>query len=106
MWEIISASAVMEPFVRIDQTSEYAIRGRVDGFCAKVRADPVIAHFRLERMKPGLFHHWLELFVETCSEPFVEGLSDAFHVKAVRAAETLKLALFYRTGRAWPRSVS
>jgi hypothetical protein len=35
----------------------------------------------------------------TCAELFVDGVAEAFRVKSVRIAESLKLALFYRPVR-------
>jgi len=130
--------------MRIEQISEDEIRRLVDGFYAKVRADPELApifaraipgdwgphlttmrdfwssvmltsgrykgnpvakHVRLEGMAPRLFDRWLELFGETCGELFDESVASAFRAKAARIAESLKLALFYRPGRPWPRTV-
>ena len=48
---------------------------------------------------------WLELFGETCGELFDDSLAEAFRAKALRIAESLKLALFYRPDRPRPRSV-
>ena len=72
----------------------------------RYKGNPVVTHLRLEAMESRLFDRWLELFDETCSELFVESLANVFRVKAARIAESLKLALFYRPDRAWPRSVS
>jgi len=127
-----------------EQISEEAIHHLVDGFYAKVRADPELApifaraipgdwaphlttmrdfwssvmlssgrykgnpvakHVRLEGMAPHLFDRWLELFGETCGELFDESVAAAFRAKAARIAESLKLALFYRPDRPWPRTV-
>ena len=62
-------------------------------------------HLRIEGMEPHLFDRWLELFGEACGELFDAGLAEAFRAKAARIAESLKLALFYRPDRPWPRSV-
>jgi hemoglobin len=51
-------------------------------------------------------NRWLELFGETCGELFDDGLASALLAKAERIAESLKLALFYRPDRPWPRKVS
>jgi hemoglobin len=127
--------------MRSGHISEDGIRRLVDGFYAKVRADPQLApifsraipgdwgphlatmcdfwssvmltsgrykgnpmaaHLRLEGMEPRLFDRWLELFGETCVELFDESLAEALRSKAVRIAESLKLALFYRPDRARP----
>jgi hemoglobin len=128
--------------MRFDQISEDEIHRLVDGFYAKVRADPELApiferaipgdwgphlatmrdfwssvmlksgrykgnpvakHVGLEGMEPRLFGRWLELFGETCGELFDETLAEAFRAKAARIAESLKLPLFYRPDRPWPR---
>jgi hemoglobin len=54
-------------------------------------------------MQPHLFDHWLGLFTQTCGEIFDDDVAEAFVVKAQRIAESLKLALFYRPDRPWPR---
>ena len=71
----------------------------------RYKGNPVAVHLRMEGMEPRLFDRWLELFSETCGELFDESLADAFRAKALRIAESLKLALFYRPDRPWPRSV-
>jgi hemoglobin len=69
----------------------------------RYKGNPVAKHVRLEGMSRQLFDRWLELFGETCSELFDESLAAAFRAKAARIAESLKLALFYRPDRPWPR---
>jgi hemoglobin len=71
----------------------------------RYKGNPVATHLRLEAMEPRLFDRWLELFAETCGELFDEDTAEALRAKAVRIAESLKLALFYRPDRSWPRSV-
>lgn len=71
----------------------------------RYKGNPVAVHLRIEGMEPRLFDRWLELFSETCAELFDESLAEAFRAKARRIAESLKLALFYRPDRPWPRSV-
>ena len=70
----------------------------------RYHGNPVAVHGRLEGMKPQLFAHWLTLFAQTCEELFSPELADAFLGKARRIAESLKIALFYRPDRPWPRS--
>jgi hemoglobin len=70
----------------------------------RYKGNPVFIHVQLEGMKPQLFDRWLELFDETCAELFNESLANAFRLKAVRIAESLKLALFYRPDRPWSES--
>jgi hemoglobin len=115
--------------MKIDQMSEDGIRRLVDEFYARVRADtelapifnraipgdwglhlatmrdfwssvmltsgrykgnPVAVHLRIEGVEPRLFD---------------ERLAETLRAKALRIAESLKLALFYRPDRPWPRSV-
>jgi hemoglobin len=71
----------------------------------RYKGNPVAVHLRIEGMVPRLFDRWLELFGETCGELFDDSLAEAFRAKALRIAESLKLALFYRPDRPWPRSV-
>jgi hemoglobin len=72
----------------------------------RYKGNPVATHLRLEGMEPRLFERWLELFAETSGELFTADVADMFHVKAARIAESLKLALFYRPDRPWPRIAS
>jgi hemoglobin len=65
----------------------------------------VAVHLRIVGMEPRLFGRWLELFGETCGDLFDERLAEAFRARAIRIAESLKLALFYRPDRPWPRSL-
>jgi hemoglobin len=69
----------------------------------RYKGNPVAKHLQLEGMEPPLFDHWLDLFTQTCRELFDEEVAAAFAVKAQRIAESLKLALFYRPDRPWPR---
>jgi hemoglobin len=71
----------------------------------RYKGNLVAVHLRIVGMEPRLFDRWLELFGETCGELFDESLVEAFCAKAIRIAESLKLALFYRPDRPWPRSV-
>jgi hemoglobin len=71
----------------------------------RYKGNPVAVHLRIVGMEPRLFGRWLELFGETCGDLFDERLAEAFRAKAIRIAESLKLALFYRPDRPWPRSL-
>lgn len=68
----------------------------------RYKGNPVAVHQRVEGIEYDLFARWLALFDETCRELFDDALADAFRDKAVRIAESLKLALFYRPDRPWP----
>ena len=70
----------------------------------RYKGNPVAVHLRVEGIEPRLFDRWLALFDETCREFFLDDVADAFHTKAVRIAESLKLALFYRPDQPWQRS--
>jgi hemoglobin len=70
----------------------------------RYKGNPVAVHLRLEGVQPHLFGRWLDLFDETCRELLDEEAADAFRRKAVRIAESLKLALFYRPDQPWQRS--
>ena len=70
----------------------------------RYKGNPVAVHLRVEGIEPPLFARWLALFNETCSELLDETVAAAFHAKASRIAESLKLALFYRPDRPWQRS--
>lgn len=68
----------------------------------RYKGNPVAVHHRVEGIELDLFDRWLTLFEETCRELFDDDLAEAFRGKAVRIAESLKLALFYRPDRPWP----
>lgn len=68
----------------------------------RYKGNPVAAHKRVEGIEMRLFTRWLALFDETCRELFDDALAAAFKEKAVRIAESLQLALFYRPDRPWP----
>jgi hemoglobin len=72
----------------------------------RYKGNPVAKHLQIEGMEPLLFDHWMGLFTQTCRELFVDDVAAQFIVKAQRIAESLKLALFYRPDRRWPRTLS
>jgi hemoglobin len=67
----------------------------------RYHGNPVAVHLRVAGMEPLLFARWLALFDETCRDLFEADIADAFHVRAKRIAESLKLALFYRPDQPW-----
>jgi hemoglobin len=69
----------------------------------RYKGNPVGKHLVIPGMTPELFTRWLSLFDATCRELFDENARAAFRGKAERIAESLKLALFYRPDRPWPR---
>jgi hemoglobin len=70
----------------------------------RYKDDSAAAHGQVAGIEIKLFERWLALFAATCRELFVPDTADVFHSKAVRIAESLKLALFYRPDRPWPQS--
>ena len=62
----------------------------------RYKGAPVPAHLRIKAIEPEMFDRWLRLFGETCDELFENEVAEAFRAKAVRIAESLKLALFFR----------
>ena len=68
----------------------------------RYKGNPVAVHKQVAGIEQRLFNRWLELFGLTCGELFEPDVAAAFHGKAVRIAESLKLALFYRPDRPWP----
>jgi hemoglobin len=69
----------------------------------RYKGNPVAVHLRVEGLEPRLFDRWLALFNETTRECFHDDVA-GFCSKAVRIAESLKLALFYRPDQPWQRS--
>ena len=66
----------------------------------RYKGNPVAVHLAVAGMAPSLFTRWLDLFGQTCAELFSDDVADAFRHKAVRIADSLKLALYYRPVRA------
>ena len=83
-------------------TKMYAFWSSVMLTTGRYKGNPVVKHLVIQGIQPHLFERWLALFDETCHELFEDGVSDVFRSKAVRIAESLELALFYRPGRRWP----
>jgi hemoglobin len=83
-------------------TKMYAFWSSVMLTTGRYKGNPVGKHLVIPGIQPHLFERWLALFDETCRELFEDSVSEEFRAKAVRIAESLKLALFYRPDRAWP----
>jgi hemoglobin len=62
----------------------------------RYKGAPGPAHLRIKGVEPVMFDLWLQLFRETCDELFENEVAEAFRAKAVRIAESLTLALFFR----------
>ena len=83
-------------------TKMYAFWSSVMLTTGRYKGNPVAKHLAIPGIQPHLFERWLGLFNETCGELFDECVSAEFRTRAVRIAESLKLALFYRPDRPWP----
>jgi len=83
-------------------TKMYAFWSSVMLTTGRYKGNPVVKHLVIPGIQPHLFDRWLALFDETCRELFDDDVSEAFRSNAVRIAESLKLALFYRPDRPWP----
>ena len=68
----------------------------------RYKGDPLAVHQRVGGMAPELFGRWLDLFESTAATLFVPGLAEQFVIKARRVAESLRVALFWKPGVAWP----
>ena len=72
----------------------------------RYKGNAIEKHRRLKGIEPRLFDRWLQLFGEACNEVLDDDVAADFRAKAGRIAESLKLALFYRPDRPWPKSAS
>ena len=72
----------------------------------RYKGAPVPAHLRIKTIELEMFDRWLRLFGETCDELFENEVAQAFRAKAVRFAESLKLALCFRLNPAAARRSS
>jgi hemoglobin len=63
------------------------------------KGNPMAAHLR-HPIRPEFFDRWLALFAETADEVAVGEAAELFRTGANRIAESLKVALFLRPGRA------
>ena len=83
-------------------TTMYAFWSSVMLTTGRYKGNPIVKHLVIPGIELHMFERWLELFDETCCELFEDSVSAEFRSKAVRIAESLKLALFYRPDRPWP----
>ena len=83
-------------------TKMYAFWASVMLTTGRYKGNPVAKHLAIPGIQLHLFERWLALFNETCGELFDERVSAEFRTRAVRIAESLKIALFYRPDRPWP----
>jgi hemoglobin len=71
----------------------------------RYKGNPVAMHARHhDRLSPGLFDRWLELWRVTTSELMPPDHAADLQEKAARIAESLKLALFFKIPPARPRA--
>lgn len=63
----------------------------------RYKGQPVPAHLKhKDRITPALFDRWLELWNRTTGELLEADTASALQAKAVRIAESLQLAMFFR----------
>jgi len=63
----------------------------------RYKGNPVAAHMKhLGEITPPMFDRWLSLWAEVTEEILPATAAAAFQRKAVRIAESLKLALYFR----------
>lgn len=63
----------------------------------RYKGNPVAAHLKqLAAITPPMFDRWLELWAEVTSEILSPAAATMLQEKAVRIAESLKLALYFR----------
>lgn len=66
----------------------------------RYKGNPVAAHMKhLGEITPPMFDRWLALWTEVTEEILPATAAAAFQRKAVRIAESLKLALYFRLPR-------
>ena len=80
----------------------YAFWSSVMLTSGRYKGDPVGTHRKVEGVAPPMFGNWLDLFEATAADLFIPEIAAQFVRKARTIAESLKLALFFRTDRAWP----
>ncbi|HET7881777.1 MAG TPA: group III truncated hemoglobin [Acetobacteraceae bacterium] len=80
----------------------YAFWSSVMLTSGRYKGDPVGTHRKVEGVEPPMFGNWLDLFEATAADLFIPEIAAQFARKARTIAESLKLALFFRTDRAWP----
>ncbi len=73
----------------------------------RYKGSPMAAHMsHAPAIRPEMFERWLELWRETARETLPAGDAAAVVAKAERIAESLKLALYFRIGRAPGRAAA
>ncbi|GGC17043.1 hypothetical protein GCM10011494_39880 [Novosphingobium endophyticum] len=66
----------------------------------RYKGQPVPAHLKhKDRITPALFDRWLSLWKQTTDEVMAPDAALALQSKALRIAESLKLAMFFRLDR-------
>lgn len=73
----------------------------------RYKGQPVPAHMKHRaRITPELFGRWLALWNETTAELMEPAAAAALQAKAVRIAESLQLAMFFKLAPAEPRAAA
>ena len=80
----------------------YGIWPSVRLVSGRYKVNPVAKHRVIEGTQRLLLERWLASFDETFDELFGNRLREAFQVKTVHIAQSLKLALFYQPHQPWP----
>lgn len=63
----------------------------------RYKGRPVPAHLKhAQRITPQLFQRWLKIWAETTDELMAPQDAEALQSKAIRIAESLQLAMFFR----------
>jgi hemoglobin len=63
----------------------------------RYKGRPVPAHLKhAQRITPQLFQRWLKIWAETTDELMAPQDAEALQAKAIRIAESLQLAMFFR----------
>jgi hemoglobin len=83
----------------------YAFWSSVMLTSGRYKGDPVSTHRSVADVEPAMFSNWLDLFEATAAELFAPEIADQFAHKARRITESLKLAMFFRSGQAWPQDL-
>ena len=80
----------------------YAFWSSVMLTSGRYKGNPVSTHRKVVGVEPRMFGNWLDLFEATAAELFVPAIANRFASAARRIAESLKLALFFRSNCSRP----
>lgn len=68
----------------------------------RYKGNPMIAHMRIKMIRPEHFERWLTLFRQTACELCPQEIAELFIARAENIARSLRLGMFYHTGRTAP----